>query len=150
MTRLWLSLLLAAAAGLLATTKAIPNNAFATYHAGPWEQQIGYSQAVRAGNVVYVSGTVGEANGRPADLDGQMKNAYREIEKTLAHYHANLSNVLVERIYTTDMQGLIASQNTRKSFYGSWLPAATWVEVKRLYEPSDKIEIEVEAIINPS
>jgi enamine deaminase RidA (YjgF/YER057c/UK114 family) len=45
------------------------------------------------------------------------------------------------------MDALIRSQPTRKHFYGKWLPAATWVEVKRLYEPGDKIEIEVQASI---
>jgi len=35
---------------------------FETYHAGPWEQRIGYSQAVRSGRMLYISGTVG-ANG---------------------------------------------------------------------------------------
>ena len=48
----------------------------------------------------------------------------------------------MERIYTTDMEALIHSQETQKQFYGNWLPA-TWVEVRRLYGSADKIEIEV-------
>jgi len=119
------------------------------YHAGPWEQEIGYSQALRVGNMIYVSGTTGtDENGNPADLESQMKLAYTGIRKTLAQFGADLTNVVVERIYTTDMDALIKAQGTRKTIYGSWLPPATWTEVKRLYEKPAKIEIEVEARID--
>lgn len=122
---------------------------FVPYHAGPWEQQIGYSQAVRAGHTLYVSGTVGaNSKGQPEDLDSQMKNAYRAIQETLAHYGTDFSHVVMERIYTTDIEAVIRSQETRKKFYGNSLPAATWVEVKRLYQPGDKIEIEVQAALD--
>ena len=148
MTKALLVFSLVIAGGLLLSSGAVSKDAFTTYHAGPWEQRIGYSQAVLSGNVVYVSGTVGSSHGRPSDLASQMKKAYRGIQKTLAHYHTDLAHVVMERIYTTDMQALIASEQTRKDFYGNWLPAATWVEVRRLYQPGDKIEIEVEAVID--
>src|SRR6266852_952231 len=94
--------------------------AFETYHAGPWEQRIGYSQAVRSGRMLYISGTVGaNGEGKPEDLDGQMKNAYAAIQKTLAQYKTDVSHVVMERIYTTDMEALIRSQETRKQFYGN-------------------------------
>jgi|BarGraIncu00222A_1022003.scaffolds.fasta_scaffold98161_1 enamine deaminase RidA (YjgF/YER057c/UK114 family) len=120
-----------------------------SYHAGPWEQEIGYSQAVRVGHMLYISGTVGaDAKGQPEDVDGQMKKAYAGIEKTLAHYHTDFSHVVMERIYTTDIEALIRNQKTRKQFYGDSLPAATWVEVKRLYGAADKIEIEVQVALD--
>jgi enamine deaminase RidA (YjgF/YER057c/UK114 family) len=125
------------------------NTRFDTYHAGPWEQEIGYSQAVRSGNMLFVSGTVGaDAKGLPTDLDGQMKVAYSGIQKTLAHYHTDLSHVVMERIYTTDIEALIRSQPTRKQIYGEHAPAATWVEVKRLYGAADKLEIEVQVALD--
>ena len=119
------------------------------FHLGPWEQSIGYSQAIRKDKMLYVSGTVGaNAKGEPQDLDSQMKKAYSGIQQTLAHYSKDFSHIVAERIYTTDMDALIRSQETRKQFYGSALPAATWVEVKRLYSPADKIEIEVEVSLD--
>jgi 2-iminobutanoate/2-iminopropanoate deaminase len=122
---------------------------YSVYHAGPWEQQIGYSQAVRAGHTIYISGTVGaDEKGFPKDLDSQMRLAYAAIRKTMSQYGADFSNVVMERIYTTDMEALIKSQETRKSFYGTWLPAATWVEVKRLYVPEAALEIEVELVVD--
>jgi len=122
---------------------------FSTYHAGPWEKDIGYSQAVRAGHTIYVSGTVGaDEKGFPKDLEGQMKLAYGAIQKTMSEFGADFSNVVMERIYTTDMDALIRCQETRKSIYGGWLPAATWVEVRRLYVPEAAIEIEVELVVD--
>ena len=127
---------------------ASSNSAMDTYHAGPWEQTIGYSQAVRVGHMLYISGTVGaDAKGQPADLDGQMKKAYEGIQKTLAHYNTDFSHVVMERIYTTDIEALIRSQETRKQFYGNSAPAATWVEVRRLYGPGDRIEVEVQVAL---
>jgi enamine deaminase RidA (YjgF/YER057c/UK114 family) len=132
-------------------TSGQSKSAFETYHAGPWEQRIGYSQAARSGCMLYVSGTVGaNAEGKRDDLDSQMKNAYAAMQKTLAQYKTDASHVIMERIYTTDMDALIRSQETRKQFYGEWLPAATWVEVKRLYGAADKIEIEVQVALEPS
>jgi 2-iminobutanoate/2-iminopropanoate deaminase len=121
---------------------------FVAYHAGPWEEKIGYAQAIRAGNMLYVSGTVGtDAKGQPEDLDSQMKKAYAAIDKTLAHYGTDFSHIVMERIYTTDIDALIRSQETRKQVYGEHAPAATWVEVKRLYSSGDKLEIEVQAVL---
>ena len=132
-----------------ADSPASQKPALDSYHAGPWEQTIGYSQAVRVGHMLYVSGTVGaDAKGQPADLDGQMKKAYGGIQKTLAHYNTDVSHVVMERIYTTDIEALIRSQETRKQIYGNSAPAATWVEVKRLYAPADKIEIEVQVALD--
>ena len=134
------------------STQSVPlptNSTLEIYHAGPWEQKIGYSQAVRSGHMLYISGTVGaDAKGQPPDLDSQMKNAYAAIQKTLAHYHTDFSRVVMERIYTTDIDALIRSQETRKQFYGGSAPAATWVEVKRLYGAAEKIEIEIQVALN--
>jgi 2-iminobutanoate/2-iminopropanoate deaminase len=124
-----------------------PQPKFEIYHAGPWEQEIGYSQAVRSGKMLFVSGTVGASKGESADVDGQMKKAYTAIQKTLAHFNTDLSHVVMERIYTTDIDSLIRSQPTRKQFYGDSAPAATWVEVRRLYDQADKIEIEVQVAL---
>jgi enamine deaminase RidA (YjgF/YER057c/UK114 family) len=122
---------------------------FSVYHEGPWEEQIGYSQAVRAGHTIYISGTVGaNEKGFPPEMESQMQLAYATIRKTMSHYGADFSNVVMERIYTTDMESLIKSQEARKKIYGDWLPAATWVEVKHLYAPEAKLEIEVEVVLN--
>ncbi len=130
--------------------KPTPPTALEAYHAGPWEEQIGYSQAVRAGHTVHIAGTVGaDDKGFPDSLEAQMKLAYAAIQRTMDRYGAGFSNVVMERIYTTDMESLIKAQEVRKGIYGGWLPAATWVEVRRLYRTEAKLEIEVELVLEP-
>ncbi len=126
-----------------------PKNRIVVYHAGPWEQQIGYAQAIRVGRTIHVAGTVGaDEKGFPKDMESQMKLAYAAIQRTLAQFGATLSNVVAERVYTTDIEALIKCQEARKAIYGDWLPAATWVEVKRLYAAEARLEIEVEAVLD--
>ena len=125
-----------------------PKARISAYHLGPWESEIGYSQAIRAGQTVYISGTVGaDEKGFPPDMQSQMLLAYAGIQKTMSHYGADFSNVVNEHIYTTDMDALIKCQEARKKIYGNWLPAASWVEARRLYTPEAKIEIEVEVLL---
>lgn len=113
------------------------------FHLGDWEKGIGYSQSVRLGSRVVVSGTVGDE--AHSDLAGQMQDAYEALKTTLAHDGATLRDVIKETIFTTDMDALIAAQELRKGFYQGHLPASTWVQVQRLYGPGHLIEIEVEA-----
>jgi len=119
-----------------------------SYHEGPWETSIGYSQATIVGDRIYVSGTVGaDAKGFPKDLQAQLKLAYAALDKTLRANGSDLRRVVVERIYTTDIEALKRSETLRKAIYGGHAPAATWVEVRRLYESEALIEIELEAIV---
>ncbi|HEX2955096.1 MAG TPA: Rid family hydrolase [Bacillota bacterium] len=113
------------------------------------EEQLGYSQAVKVGSILYISGTVGvDAYGKfPADMKSQLEFAYRNIGLTLKEFKAGFGDVVMERIYTTDIAALSRDENlaVRKAFYNGDYPAATWVEVKRLYGPSAMVEIEVTA-----
>ncbi|MGO1080167.1 RidA family protein [Inquilinus sp. CA228] len=121
------------------------------YHA--WEatqKTLGYSQAVRAGDTIYVAGTASldaEFNALdPGDLPAQMRNIYRRIGETLAHFPLGFGHVVRETMVVTDMDGLMPALAYRKSVYGDGLfPASTTVEVKRLFAPGLMIEIEVAA-----
>ncbi|GEM_PF-197031 len=108
---------------------------------GDWEDQIGYRQAVRSGHTLYISGSVG-AGPMPAAING----AYGTLKKTLSHYGLTFADVVKENIYTTDIEALKANLAARRAFYGEDLPAATWVQVSRLYETTHVIEVEVIAV----
>ncbi len=116
------------------------------FHLGTWEQEIGYSQSVRVGDRIIVAGTIG-ASGKATDMESQLKAAYATIVQTLAHDKATMKDVVKETIYCRDMNALIACQETRKKIYEGNLPAATWVQIDRLYMPSALLEIEVEAVL---
>lgn len=117
-----------------------------TFHRGEWEKDLGYSQSVRVGNWIVLSGVAGDES-RSKDLASQLADAYQFIEMTLAHDGATLKNVIRERVYCTDIEQLKAATELRKSFYKGHLPASTWVEVARLYTPGLFVEIEVEAVL---
>ena len=103
------------------------------------EQEYGYTQAVRSGSLLYLSGTPGSGK----TLEEQMAKSYENIKKTLMHYGLDFKNIVKETIYTTDIDALSQVYEKRKSFYGTEFPAATWVQVSRLLMPKAKIEIDI-------
>lgn len=107
------------------------------------ENSIGYTQAVKVGNLLYLSGTVGEGD----SMRMQLISAYDDIRKTLSNYGATFSNVVKETIYTTDIEALKRNQEVRKAYYKEDWPASTWIEIKRLYLPEFMVEIEVVAVL---
>lgn len=106
------------------------------------EDKIGYAQAVKIGNTIYVSGAVGW--GKMADA---LKLVYDEIDKTLKNYNATFSNVVKENLYSTELDSVIKFKDVRREYYKNDFPAATWVEVKRLYDPALVVEVEVIAVL---
>ncbi len=121
------------------------------FHA--WEatqKALGYSQAVKVGDTVYVSGTA-SLNDKfepayPGDLPAQMRFIYQRIGETLAKFSLGFEHVVRENMYVTDMAALMPAMGLRKSIYGDGpFPASTTVEVSKLFLPSLMIEIEVTA-----
>jgi 2-iminobutanoate/2-iminopropanoate deaminase len=106
------------------------------------EDKIGYAQAVKIGNTIYVSGAVGWGN-----MADALKLVYDELDKTLKHYNATFSNVVKENLYSTELDSVIKFKDVRLQYYKNDFPAATWVEVKRLYNPGLVVEVEVIAVL---
>ena len=129
---------LAAGEGPSGTLPVPPKQKF---QLGSWEQDIGYAQAVRVGNTLYVSGSVGAG-----DMPTAIKGAYGELSRTLAAYHLSFAHVVKENIFTTELDELKKYKDVRRAFYGTDFPAATWVQVNRLYQPNEVIEVEVIAV----
>jgi 2-iminobutanoate/2-iminopropanoate deaminase len=106
------------------------------------EDDAGYAQAVKVGNTIYISGTV--AGG---DMQAQVKGIYERLQKTLENYGATFANVVKENVYTTDIEELKKHNEIRKAFYRNQYPAATWVEIRRLYMEQAKLEVELIAVV---
>lgn len=113
------------------------------------EKSFGYSHAVRIGNVLKISGAVSmDDKGvivAPGDMEQQMKNCYRDLEKILKHYGYTFDDVVVENIYTTNMKDFISVSGFRNSIYKKQFPTGTWLEVKGLALDGQLIEIDMEA-----
>ena len=100
----------------------------------------GYTQALKAGNTLYISGTVA------LDITEEgIKSVYTSLEKILAAYGLTFENVVKENLYTTDIEAMKRYNYVRKRFYKGDFPAATWVQISRLYMPDAKLEIELVA-----
>lgn len=106
------------------------------------EDAIGFAQAIKTGNTLYISGYTSGG-----DAPTQIKNVYEALQKVLEHYKIGFENVVKENLYTTDIEGIKLHQEDRKKFYKGDYPAATWVEVKQLYDKSFNLEVELIAVI---
>jgi enamine deaminase RidA (YjgF/YER057c/UK114 family) len=119
-----------------------------------WEDIVGYSRAVKVGNVVEVTGTV--ASGDDGNVVGkddayaQTKYIYQKIEKVLARAGATMKDVVRVRMFVTDIARWQEYGKAHSEFFKTIKPCNTMVEVKALIEPEYLIEIEATAIIMPS
>jgi enamine deaminase RidA (YjgF/YER057c/UK114 family) len=105
-------------------------------------ESIGYASAIQVGNTIYVSGVVG----RGETMEQQLTSIYAGLTQALASFGATLQDVVKETAFTRDMEALKAANPTRKLAYGGHAPAATWVQIDRLYMESALLEIEVIAV----
>lgn len=109
---------------------------------GEQDTASGYAQAVKVDNVIYISGTVS----REITPDG-IKRVYENLQRTLQHYGATFQNVVKENLYTTDIEAMKQHNAVRKAFYNGDFPAATWVQISRLFMADAKLEIELIAYL---
>jgi 2-iminobutanoate/2-iminopropanoate deaminase len=124
----------------------VPAPAKQTFHLNEKsETEIGYAQAVRVGDVVYISGSVGAG-----PMPNAIHDAYEELRKTLAAYGLTFRNVVKENVYTTQLDEFIKHKAERRAYYGEDFPAATWVQVARLYVPEVVLEVELTAVVQPT
>jgi enamine deaminase RidA (YjgF/YER057c/UK114 family) len=118
-----------------------------------WEDIIGYSRAVRIGNVIEVSGTTTavDENGKTLGLGDpyeQTRLALGRIEKALKEAGASLNDVVRTRLFVTDISRWEDIGRAHGEFFKEIKPVTTMVEVKALIDAELLVEIEVTAILS--
>ncbi len=109
------------------------------------ENMIGFNQAIKVGNTLYISGTV---DGLHEDMESQITTIYKYVEETLKNFDATSVNIVKENVFTTNLEEFKKHIALRKKFYNeNQFPTSTWVEVKSLFIPKLKVEIEFVAVI---
>jgi enamine deaminase RidA (YjgF/YER057c/UK114 family) len=115
----------------------------------PWEPVVGYSRAVRAGDWIAVSGTVGINADRtyPASLAEQTRRALEIIRAAIEALGGTLTHVIRTRMFITDIARAAEATTVHGEFFGDIRPATTLVEVSRLIDERALIEIEADAVV---
>lgn len=116
-----------------------------------WEERNGYCRALKAGNMIYVSGTL------PTDDDGNVQHpnapylqaqaALAKIEGALTKLGASRDDVVRTRIYLRNMKHEEEAGRAHLEFFRDAPPCCTMVEVANLASPMALVEIELEAVV---
>ena len=119
----------------------------------PWAKVMGYSRAVRVGNVIEVAGTAPAAPDgtilAPGDVEGQTRAALATIGEALAELGASFHDVVRTRILLADETRWKEAARAHGEVFRDVRPANTTVGGLRFVDPAILVEVEVTAVIDP-
>lgn len=116
-----------------------------------WENIVGYSRAVKAGNIIEVAGTTASSNGEvlyKGDAYLQTKYIIGIVTQALEQLDASLEDVVRTRIYLKHISDWEAVGRAHGEYFGNIKPASTMLAVSALIDPEMLVEIEMTAIVS--
>ncbi|MCZ7647910.1 MAG: RidA family protein [Planctomycetota bacterium] len=114
-----------------------------------WEPKMGYSRAVRSGNLIAVTGTVGvNADGTYSkSLAEQTRRSLEIVRAALEALGGKLEHVIRTRLYLTDISKWEEVASVHGELFGAIRPCTTLVQVAKLIDAEAQIEIEADAVL---
>ena len=115
--------------------------------ASPFEREVGFSRAVRVGNIIEVAGTAPIGANAPGDMYAQTKRCLEIIAAALVDAGGELRHVTRTRIMLTDMTRWREAARAHGEVFADIRPGCTFVEVSAFIDPEWLVEIEASAVI---
>jgi enamine deaminase RidA (YjgF/YER057c/UK114 family) len=122
-----------------------------------WDREMPLSQAVRAGNTIYLAGQVSlDRHGKVVgigDLAAQTRQIFENVRTVLAAAGADLADIVrLTNYFTVDLtaENTRAYWTVRKEYFGDHRPASTGLQVKGLIYPTLLLEVDVIAVLQGS
>ena len=111
----------------------------------------GFSHLTKMGDTLHISGQLaldqeGNIVGK-GDMVVQTEKAYENLKKCLESVGATMRDIVMLRIFVTDLEQFKKTGDVRKKFFGKYRPATTGLEIRRLYFDDALIEVEAMAVI---
>jgi enamine deaminase RidA (YjgF/YER057c/UK114 family) len=123
------------------------------FSGAPWESQVGYCRALRAGDRIFVTGTAPVAPGggvhAPGDAHAQATRCLEIIAEALKGLGATLADVTRTRMFVTDIGRWAEYGRAHREAFGTHPPTTSMVEVRSLIDPDMLIEMEADAVAEP-
>ena len=112
---------------------------------------LGFSHMVRVDDTLHISGQLaldqeGNIVGK-GNIALQTEKAYENLKKCLESVGATMHDIVMLRIFVTDLDAFDKTRDIRKKYFGKYRPATTGLQISRLYFPDAMIEIEATAVI---
>jgi enamine deaminase RidA (YjgF/YER057c/UK114 family) len=114
----------------------------------PWENAVGYSRAVAAGDFIFVTGSTSVAGGEivhEGDPGAQTARAIANVGSALERLGACLSDVVRTRMFVTDITRWPEIGEAHRAAFGDVMPATSMVQVSALIDPELLVEVEAVA-----
>jgi enamine deaminase RidA (YjgF/YER057c/UK114 family) len=114
----------------------------------PFEREIGFSRAVRVGNIIEIAGTAPIGANAPGDVHAQTKRCLEIIAQALQEAGAELQHVTRTRVMLTDMLRWREAARAHGEVFADIRPVTTFVQVSGFIDPKWLVEIEATAVID--